>query len=156
VILLIAGDGTLRPELEELAKQSRGSENVRFVGYVPIESAPLYYSLAWVYVLPSVTVPTGKEPWGLVVNEAFNQGVPVITTEAVGAAAGGLVQQGINGYVIPEKDSETLTLRLRELIDDVSLRQEFSRNAKRIVTSWNYERNILGYRSAIEYVLNNL
>ena len=32
------------------------------------------------------------EPWGLVVNEAFDQGVPVIATDAVGAAAGGLVR----------------------------------------------------------------
>jgi hypothetical protein len=34
-------------------------------------------------------MPSGKKPWGLVVNEAMNQGLSVIATEAVGAAAGG-------------------------------------------------------------------
>ena len=133
-ILLIAGEGSLRPALEEQAKNLGITKNVRFVGYAPIKSAPLYYSLAWVYVLPSITVPTGKEPWGLVVNEAFNQGIPVIATNVVGAAAGGLVQNEVNGFVIPEKDSKALAIRLRDLIEDANLRLELSRNAKRIVS----------------------
>ena len=152
-ILLIAGEGSLRPELEELSRDSKNSNNIRFIGYVPIDIAPLYYSLAWIYILPSITIPTGKEPWGLVVNEAMNQGVPVIATEAVGAAMGGLVNDGINGFVIPEKDSSTLARRIKELIDQPDLRNEMSRNARRIISSWNYERNVQGYREAIEYVM---
>ena len=38
-----------------------------------------------------------REPWGLVANEAMNQGTPVIATDAVGAAAGGLVRHERNG-----------------------------------------------------------
>ena len=38
-----------------------------------------------------------REPWGLVVNEAMNRGLAVIASDAVGAAAGGLVRDGENG-----------------------------------------------------------
>ena len=64
--------------------------------------------MADVYVLPSITTRLFKEPWGLVVNEAFNQGVPVIATDAVGAAAGGLVENGVNGFVVPEGNSRAI------------------------------------------------
>ena len=41
--------------------------------------------------MPSIATPTFREPWGLVVNEAMNRGLAVIASDAVGAAAGGLV-----------------------------------------------------------------
>ena len=50
-----------------------------------------FYAGSDVVVLPSVPTRDFLEPWGLVVNEAFHQGVPVIATTAVGAVAGGLV-----------------------------------------------------------------
>ena len=51
--------------------------------------------------MPSVPTRTFREPWGLVVNEAMHQRTPVIATDAVGAAAGGLVRDGRNGLVVP-------------------------------------------------------
>ena len=92
IVLVIVGTGFEEQALQEIVHERGLSERVRFVGYVPADEAITYYSIAWVYVLPSVTTPTSKELWGLVVNEAMNQGVPVVTTDAVGAAAGGLVQ----------------------------------------------------------------
>ena len=84
------------------------NDEVRFPGFVSREDLVIYYSISNVFVLPSVTTPAGKEPWGLVVNEAFNQGVPVVASEAVGAAAGGLVKDEINGFIIREQDDETI------------------------------------------------
>jgi glycosyltransferase involved in cell wall biosynthesis len=152
VVLLIAGNGSLQPELKKMAKEIGVEDRVRFVGYVPIETAPQYYSIAWTYVLPSITVKTGKEPWGLVVNEAFNQGVPVIATTAVGAAAGGLIQDGYNGFIVDEKCSLDITKAINKLILNPDLRQEMSRNAISSISDWNYERNVHGYQEAIEYV----
>ncbi len=43
---------------------------------------------------PRCATRTFREPWGLVVNEAMNRGLAVIATDAVGAAAGGLVRDG--------------------------------------------------------------
>jgi glycosyltransferase involved in cell wall biosynthesis len=88
----------------------------------------------------------------LVVNEAFNQGVPVIATDAVGAAAGGLVQDGINGFVVPERDSVALAKALRRILDNPDLRERFSQNARQIIAGWDNERMVMGFRQAIEYV----
>lgn len=155
VTLVIAGTGSLRDDLQKLAVELNIQHKVRFTEYVPIESAPLYYNTAFVYVLPSVTLDTGKEPWGLVVNEAFNQGVPVIVTEAVGAAAGGLVQDGVNGFIVPERDSGALADSLKRIIENPGLQQTLGENAKRIIAEWDYQRNVNGYLEAIRYALDS-
>jgi glycosyltransferase involved in cell wall biosynthesis len=98
-------------------------------------------------------MPTGKEPWGLVVNEAMNQGVPVVATEAVGAAAGGLVQDGVNGFVVPERDSRALAEAIRCILNDDELRTKMSRNARRIIAGWDNEGMVRGFRDAIAYVI---
>ena len=54
-----------------------------------------------------------REPWGLVVNEAMNQALPVIATDAVGAAAGGLVRDERTGLVVPAGDADALAAALR-------------------------------------------
>ena len=121
-VLVIAGNGSELLHLQQLAREKGLYEFVRFVGYVPPEETIIYYAIAWVFFLPSITLNTGKELWGLVINECFNQGVPVIVTNAVGAAAGGMVKDGINGFVIPEKDSAALAKALRKILDERNLR----------------------------------
>lgn len=153
VILVIAGNGTMQQSLENLAEELGIVQNVRFAGYVPIEAAPQFYSIAWMFVLPSITVATGKEPWGLVVNEALNQGVPVIATDAVGAVAGGLIQDGYNGIIVKEQNARELAAAMRRLISQPELRQRMSVDAKNSIQAWTYERNVQGYHDAIHYAL---
>jgi glycosyltransferase involved in cell wall biosynthesis len=150
-VLVLIGTGPEKARLERLVQELGIAANVRFVGYVPPERTVPYYAIAWVYVLPSITTPYFKEPWGLVVNEAFNQGVPVIATDAVGAAAGGLVQDGVNGFVVPERDSVALAQALRRILDDPDLRERFSQNARQIIAVWDNERMVMGFRQAIDF-----
>jgi glycosyltransferase involved in cell wall biosynthesis len=82
------------------------------------------YAGSDVVVVPSVPTRDFLEPWGLVVNEAFHQGVPVIATDAVGAAAGGLVRHERTGLVVPAGDAEALRRALRRLEDDPALRAQ--------------------------------
>jgi glycosyltransferase involved in cell wall biosynthesis len=74
-------------------------------------------------VLPSIPTRDFLEPWGLVVNEAFDREVPVIATTAVGAAAGGLVRHERTGLVVPAGDPAALADALRRLHADPALRQ---------------------------------
>jgi glycosyltransferase involved in cell wall biosynthesis len=153
-LLVFAGAGAEKERLESLSSEMGIRDRVRFTGYIKQEKTLPYYAIAWVYVLPSITMPYGKEPWGLVVNEAFNQGVPVIATEAVGSAAGGLVQDGINGFVVPERNSHALAQSLQHIMDDTHLREQLSRNARQVIAGWDNERMVLGFRQAVEYVTN--
>jgi glycosyltransferase involved in cell wall biosynthesis len=153
VVLVLVGTGSKQLHLEQLAQEMGIANRVRFTGYILSEETVLYYALAWVHVLPSVTTPLFKEPWGLVVNEAFNQGVPVIATDVVGAAAGGLVQDGVNGFVVPERDSAALAQALRRILDNLDLREQLGQNARRIIAGWDNERMVMGFREAIEFTL---
>jgi glycosyltransferase involved in cell wall biosynthesis len=153
-VLVVAGDGSLYKSLTALVQELGIQTRTRFVGYVSPEDALFYYTIADLFVLPSVTMPTGKETWGLVVNEAMNQGLPVIATEAVGAAAGGLVQSGVNGFVVPERDSAALAQAIERILTDTKLRKEMSQNARRIIARWDNEQMVKGFQQAIEYALH--
>jgi glycosyltransferase involved in cell wall biosynthesis len=151
-LLVLAGEGSERPHLEQRVRDRGIAERVRFVGYVPSDQTMAYYAIAWVYVLPSITIPLFKEPWGLVVNEAMNQGTPVIASDAVGAAAGGLVQDGDTGFVVPERDAPAITRALNRVLGEPGLRDRLGERARSVVATWDNERMVRGFRDAIEYV----
>jgi glycosyltransferase involved in cell wall biosynthesis len=154
-VLVLAGTGSERPALERLVHERHLQDSVRFTGYVPVEQAILYYAVADVFVLPSITAVTGRETWGLVVNEAFNQGLPVIAAESVGAAAGGLLQDGVTGFVVPERDSGALAKALDQILADTQLRQRLSENARERISRWTQEEMVIRFQQAIAYALQS-
>jgi glycosyltransferase involved in cell wall biosynthesis len=151
-VLVIVGTGSEETQLRCLAEKKGLTGKVRFVGYVPPQETVFYYALASVCVLPSISTSYCKESWGLVVNEAFCQGVPVIATESVGAATGGLVLDGVNGLVVPERDCFALTQALQRILGDSNFRKRLEQNARRIIANWDNQRMVMGFREA----LNNL
>ena len=86
--------------------------------------------------MPSLPTRDFLEPWGLVVNEAFHQGVPVIATDAVGAAAGGLVQHERTGLIVPAGDASALQAALQRLQRNPELRARLGANARQAVASY--------------------
>lgn len=152
-VLVIAGEGPMRDKLRALAKTLDIAARVLFLGQLSHEDTRRLYAISDVFVLPSITCPSGKEPWGLVVNEAMNQGVPVIATDAVGAVAGGLVQDGINGLTVEERSSEGITCALNTLLGDAVVRDRMSRNARRIVSEWDNDRMVRGFLDAVSFTL---
>lgn len=153
-VLIIGGTGSLEHHLKQKAEELKISENIRFPGYISKEKVIQYFSISTVLALPSITLPTGKETWGLVINEAFNQGLPVITTTAVGAAAGGLVEDGINGFIIPEKDVDALVISLNKVLCDEKLRSYLSSNARKKIKDWDNNHMINGFLDALNYVVS--
>jgi glycosyltransferase involved in cell wall biosynthesis len=151
--LVVVGDGSMREKLKALARERGLLERTRFIGYVAPEETLTYYAIASLFAFPSITMPSGKEPWGLVVNEAMNQGLPVIATDAVGAAAGGLVQTGVNGFIVPERDGGALARAIERILSDENLREQMSQNARRVIATWDNERMVQGFERAIGYVL---
>lgn len=101
----------------------------------PTEMRNLYAG-SDVVVVPSVPTRDFLEPWGLVVNEAFHQGIPVIATDAVGAAAGGLVQHERTGLVVPAGDVQALRAALHRLHDDAQLRARLGAAARQAVAAY--------------------
>ena len=89
-----------------------------------------------VVVVPSIPTRDFLEPWGMVVNEAFHQGRPVIATDAVGAVAGGLVRDGRNGLVVPAGDAHALAAAIGRLRDDPALRERLGAQAREDVAPY--------------------
>lgn len=75
--LTIVGTGVLEKELKQLAHS-----NITFTGFIPNDEIYKQYVTHDVFILPSYS-----EPWGLVVEEAIYNGLPVLISEAVGCQA---------------------------------------------------------------------
>jgi glycosyltransferase involved in cell wall biosynthesis len=110
------------------------------------------YAAADALVVPSIPTATFREPWGLVVNEAMHQGTPAIASDAVGAAAGGLVQDGRNGLVVPAGDAGALEAALRALAGDPELRGRLGAAARRDVAPYTPDAWVSGVQAALRAV----
>lgn len=113
-LLAVVGTGPCGPELQGLAQEV--SVDLALLGAMTPAGMPDIYAAADVVVLPSVTTPMSRELWGVTVNEAMCQGRAVLVTDAVGAAAGGLVVDGRTGVVVPEQDVLAMRGALERLL----------------------------------------
>jgi glycosyltransferase involved in cell wall biosynthesis len=152
VTLVIAGSGSRTDDVRDLTSRLGISQRVKFSGYVQPDDAPVFYASAEVLVLPSVTTSTFKEPWGLVVNEAFNQGLPVIISDSVGAGAGGLVRDNENGLIVPERAVPQLAAAMSRVLTEPGLRDRLSTGARMTVREWSNDRMVHGFLQAIDFV----
>jgi glycosyltransferase involved in cell wall biosynthesis len=140
--LVLAGDGPL-------AERIRGVPGARLLGPVARAELPVAYAAAQFTVVPSIPTPRFKEPWGLVCNEAFEQGRTVIATTAVGAAAGGLVRDGDTGIVIAPNDPRRLAATIDSLLGDDHLRTRLGTAARAAVQPFTYEAMAAGVAAAL-------
>lgn len=99
-VYLIGGEAT--EEYSRIQKELN-AQNVHFVGFLKKDKLTEYYRAADLFVLP-----TQSDVWGLVINEAMAQGLPVITTDRCVAGLE-LIENGKNGYIVPVDDQDALT-----------------------------------------------
>lgn len=145
--LIMIGKGPEKEWCENFAKEK--NLPVIFAGYVANEELYHYYNAIPIVVIPSVDMPELKEAWSLTVNECMNQGCVVVATESVGAAAGGLVEDGRTGFIVPERDPEKMAAAIEKLLADKELRETFSKNARTKIASWDYDHMAEGFREAV-------
>jgi glycosyltransferase involved in cell wall biosynthesis len=110
------------------------------------------YAACDVVVVPSVPTATFREPWGLVVNEAMNRRLAVIASDAVGAAAGGLVRDGDTGLVVRAGDAAALAEAISRLAGDPGLRTSLAAAGRSAVAEYTYEAWADGFSRALSTV----
>lgn len=148
--MFFIGCGSQKEKLE--ARCSQGDFEYKFLDYVENGKLFEYYALADIFVLPSVTTADFKEPWGLVVNEAMNQGCAIVATNAVGAAVGGLVDNGKNGLVVQERSAKALQEALERILNNTVLLNQMRTESKKKIETWTSLRTSEGFSHAIQYV----
>jgi glycosyltransferase involved in cell wall biosynthesis len=143
-LLVIAGEGPLRAELESQAAVLGIATRVRFLGFVNQSHLPAVYTSADLMVLPSE-----YEPFAVVVNEAMCCGCPVAASDHVGAARD-LVAPVRREFVFPCGDVAALAALLRDAIADRARLASLGRAAVAHMRTWSPERNIAATLEAME------
>jgi glycosyltransferase involved in cell wall biosynthesis len=133
--LVIAGDGPLNDTLREKADTHVRTGAVVFTGHLNIQELPSLYEAAGCFVLPSM-----REPWGLVVNEAMASALPVIVSSRCGCADD-LVIEGWNGFVIDSSTASSVAAALTRISKlDLETRVRMGKRSQSIIANYSPER----------------
>ena len=135
-ILIFAGEGPLRGQLEAESAALGLADRVRFRGFVNQTQLPAIYTAADLMVLPSV-----YDAFGVVVNEAMLCGCPVVASDHVGAARD-LIADEQTGFVYPCGDVDALAGVLRRALSDRGKLSELAQAARVRMETWSPRENI--------------
>ena len=129
VRLAIIGDGPLKARYETLIRELELEELVEMPGSLKHSEVLDHIVRATVVLAPSVVAANLDRESGLiVVKEASACGVP-----AIGTIHGGIpeiIDEGVTGFLVPERDPDTLGDRLVRLLEDEDLRAGFAAAAR--------------------------
>jgi glycosyltransferase involved in cell wall biosynthesis len=107
---------------------------VVFFPFQQADVTPLFFALCEAFVLPSK-----REEWGLVVNEAMACGAPVIVSNRVGAHFD-LVQEGVNGFSFEPDDVVGLAELLGRFDAEKNLRNRLGAAGRQRIEDWKPDR----------------
>jgi glycosyltransferase involved in cell wall biosynthesis len=146
LVLVGAGDTAARGGDEEPRPQGAGV--FALPGASPQELRNVY-AAADVLVVPSIPTREFREPWGVAVNEAMNRRLAVIASDAVGAAAGGLLRDGETGLVVPAGDAGALAGALVRLAGSHELRAQIGAAGALAVAAYSHDAWANGFSQAL-------
>jgi glycosyltransferase involved in cell wall biosynthesis len=147
--LVLVGVGSSPPWIPGGGAAGRAEDGALCMDPVPPVELRNLYAACDVLVVPSIRTRTFREPWGLVVNEAMNRGLPVIASDVVGAAAGGLVRDGHNGLVVPAGERDALAEAIGRLAADPLLRARLGEAGAKDVRAFTYDAWAEGFSEAL-------
>ena len=132
VHLYIVGRGKEEQQLKHFCRKFGIERSVTFMGWqTPAQIKDLYIR-SDVFVLPSVVASDGdRDGIPNVVLEAMSVGVPVVSTSVSGIPE--VMQNGCNGLLAPERDSEQLANAIDTLLNDTPLRNLLMENASKTI-----------------------
>ena len=136
-VLVFAGDGEMRRELEV---EASASPSIKFVGFKNQTEMPAYYAAADVFVLPAE-----REPWGLAINEAMASGTAVVASDQCGAAYDLITPE--TGRIIEAGNMGALASAISEIL---ARSHEMGAAAQAHVKLWDFEADVRGILSALE------
>ncbi len=140
----IVGDGLLKGDIASLINELNISDNVQLIGWRRQEEIVELLKETDILLAPSVTAQDGdQEGTPTVLMEALAQGIPVISTYHSGIPE--LVTDGVSGFLVPERDTNTLAERLMYLIEHQEIWSEMGKAGRKYVEK-NYDVNKLNDR----------
>jgi glycosyltransferase involved in cell wall biosynthesis len=141
--LILIGGGDLEAEYQRQI-QDLGLSHVYVSGFMDKKKIFSYYQAVDLFVLP-----TREDIWGLVINEAMACGLPVISTDRC-IAAMEMIQDDVNGYIVPVEDVEALAEKMKKILTDSSLRQAMSEANLEKIQDYTLDQIVECHRRVID------
>jgi glycosyltransferase involved in cell wall biosynthesis len=146
--LLIIGEGPEKDTLKMLSKKLNLERQIKFLGFVSEEKKYQYLSVSDLFVLPSL-----HEGFGIVFLEAMHCGLPIITTDNGGQTD--FLKNGVNGFLVPVGDVDSLAEKINLLYNDSNLRQSISNTNCKDVKNFYSETMAGKYEKLFDQARNN-
>ena len=141
-LLLVGGlESDLDPLKSETIHEIDNNKNIISVGFQ--KDVRPYFAISHCLVFPSY-----REGFPNVVLQAGAMGLPSIVSNINGCNE--IIQEGINGSIIPSKDRESLYKVMHKIISDEAWRKQLAVNARDIIVS-HYEQKLVWDALLIEY-----
>jgi glycosyltransferase involved in cell wall biosynthesis len=117
VVLRVVGEGKMQPEMEMILSEAGVRDQVQFLGYLAPNEVAEEMQRAHLFCLPCRVGPDGdSEGIPNALKEAMATGLPVVSTYHAGIPE--LVEDGVSGYLVPERDVEAIADRLACLLEE--------------------------------------
>ena len=129
----IVGSGEQREELQQLISTLGLQKQVQLMGAIKQEALRQQLAQATVFALPCIVAEDGDvDGIPVALMEAMAIGVPVVSTAVSGIPD--LIEDGVTGRLVPEKDATALALVLGELLNDLEQCERLREAARQFVT----------------------
>jgi glycosyltransferase involved in cell wall biosynthesis len=138
--LVIAGDGSATNDVRRELEDPQLARMVELTGWIDSEAKVERLRIAHLLVLPSY-----MEGMPNALIEAMAAGLPVVATD-VGAVTD-VVSDGVNGLVIPPRNTDRLAEALRELLLDARLRERMGR------AGWHTAKDSFSAERAVDQIV---
>lgn len=126
---LLIGEGDGREEIEQLIVGADLQSEVELSGRQPRQFVSDMLAKADVMVLPSVVTSTGKkEGIPVALMEAMATQIPVVSTQISGIPE--LIENGVTGWLVPERDADALTQALVEVYENPALAKQLAQQGR--------------------------
>jgi glycosyltransferase involved in cell wall biosynthesis len=146
-LLLVGREADLPQMLTQVSQTTQ--RYIEYAGFQAPEDLPQFFRQADIFVLPS-----RHDGWGVVVNQAVGAGLPVICSDAVGAA-NDLIDQGKNGYIFPNGDVTTLTQILADYLQNPNAIAMASDASLQKSVMWSAKAGAQNWVDALNQVIGN-
>ena len=124
-----------------------GKQRVSFINFLNKNELYKYYQAADIFVLP-----TREDVWGLVVNEAMANALPIITTERCGAGLD-LIENDVNGYIIPIDDVDVLAEKVNFLSENLEKREKMSEENLSKIRAYTIEKMAICHKRIFDELI---
>lgn len=129
-VMVLIGSGHLEPHIRQYIAEYALERFVRVIPYVQREELKTWYGASDFFVMPS-----HYDAFGAAAGEAMAAGLPVITTNMVGAEPD-LIRDNESGIVIPVGNLEALGSALRRMLEDEHARTRMGRRAQQLAAGY--------------------